>query len=417
MRAQAFRSVVALSLMTAVAVPAMAEVRFTSEPFRVNRTDDFKQMNPVAAFSGAGSALVVWENDQRGIRGLFQRLDGTVASAQLNLVANETLGTRNEGIVRSRKDPSVAFLSNGQFLLGWTEERAYVRASPFYEDRQIQDQDVFIQRFNTSGNPVGAPVRVHSTSTGFQSLPQVAALPNGGALVLWKNAITAAGAPSQGSIINARLINAAGQPVGAELKLNDDVTSDHADVAVGRNGFLVVWDAKVDGQIDVFGRLFENSGKPQGNAFRINAATAGNQRWPAVAAGTDGNFLVAWQGYVSNRSDVHIHGQFISPAGGFLGKGFLISSNTGTQLAPSLAATKAGFVATWLDGNHLGYGIEAVELSNLGARLGEEIRVADSRVRANYRQSIAADGKGGFLIPWETNNGRAQVIVARGLRQ
>ena len=403
--------------MTAVAVPAMAEVRLASEPFRVNRTDDFKQMNPVAAFSGAGSALVVWENDQRGIRGLFQRLDGTAASAQLNLVPNETLGTRNEGIVRSRKDPSVAFLSNGQFLLGWTEERAHVRASPFFEDRQIQDQDVFVQRFNTSGSPVGTPVRVNSTAAGFQSAPQVSALPNGGALILWKNALSAAGLPSQGGIIGARMVNAAGQPVGTEIKINDDATADHADVSVGRNGFLVVWDAKVDGQIDVFARLYENSGKPLGNAFRVNTATAGNQRWPAVAAGPDGNFLVAWQGYVSSRSDVHIHGQFISPVGGFLGNAFPISSNTGVQLAPSLAVTKAGFLATWLDGNHLGYGIEAVEISNLGSRLSEEIRVADSRVRANYRQSIAADGKGGFLIPWETSNGRAQVIVARGLRQ
>jgi hypothetical protein len=415
-RAQTFRSVVALSLMAAVAVPAVAEVHPTSAPFRVNRTDDFKQMNPVAAFSSAGSALEVWENDQRGIRGLFQRLDGTATSAQLNLVANETLGTRNEGIVLSRKDPSVAFLVNGQFLLGWTEQRAYVRASPFFEDRQIQDQDVFVQRFNTAGDPVGSPVRVNSVAAGFQSAPKVTALPNGGALILWRNALTLAGTPSQGGI-GARMVNAAGQPVGAEIKISDDTTADHADVAVGRNGFLVVWDAKVNDQIDVFGRLYENSGKPLGNAFRINTATAGNQRWPAVAVGADNNFLVAWQGYVSDRSDVHIHGQFLSPVGGFLGKAFRISSNTGTQLAPSLAATKTGFVATWLDGNYLGYGIEAVELSNLGARLGEEIRVADSRVRPNYRQSIAADGKGGFLIPWETNSGRAQVIVARGLRQ
>ena len=60
MRAQTFRSVVALSLMTAVALPAMAEVRPASEPFRVNRTDDFKQMNPVAAFSGTWEGA--WDN-------------------------------------------------------------------------------------------------------------------------------------------------------------------------------------------------------------------------------------------------------------------------------------------------------------------------------------------------------------------
>lgn len=415
MRAQTFRSVVALSLMTAVALPAMAEVRPASEPFRVNRTDDFKQMNPVAAFSGTGSALVVWENDQRGIRGVFQRLDGAAVSAQLNLVTNETLGTRGEGLVRSRRDPSVAFLSNGQFLLGWTEERAYVRASPFFEDRQIQDQDVFLQRFSASGSPIGTPVRVNSTAAGFQSAPKVVVLSNGSAFVLWRNAITAPGIPWRGGI-GGRMVNSAGQPVGSDLSITNEASADHADVAVGRNGFLILWDATVDGQVDVFARLYESSGRARGDAFLVNTGTAGNQRWPAAAVGADGNFLVAWQGYVSDRSDVHIHGQFISPAGGFLGTEFLISSNTGTQLAPSVAATKGGFITTWLDGDSLGYGIEAVEISNLGARMSEEIRVADSRVRANYRQSIAADGNGGFLIPWETTSGRAQVILARGLR-
>lgn len=413
MRQQASRWLTALSLAAAVAVPAAAEIHPMGSPFRVNRTDDFKQENPVAAFSASGAALVVWQNDQNGIRGAFQRLDGTPASGQLTLVANETLGTRNEGLVKSRKDPAVAFLPNGHFLLAWTEEVAFVRASPFYEDRQVQDQDVYVQRFNAAGIPAGSPTRL-TTAAGFQSVPKVAVLDNGNAVAIWKTTI--AGATPQGGI-SGRLLTSTGQPVGAELKISDDAAADHAAVAAGRNGFLVAWDATVNNQVDVFGRLYETSGRVSGPAFRVNTSAAGNQRWPAVAAGTDGNFLVAWQGYVTNRADVHIYGQFVSPAGGFLGTSFLISHNDGSQLAPALAATKSGFVASWLEGYTLGYGIQAVELTSLGARVGDEVTVVPLRARKNYRQSIAADGKGGLLIPWETNNGRAQVIVARGLHQ
>jgi hypothetical protein len=63
-----------------------------------------------------------------------------------------------------------------------------------------------------------------------------------------------------------------------------------------------------------------------------------------------------------------------------------------------------------------------VELGLTGSRLGDEFWVVDDRVQKNYRTSIATDGKGGFLIPWETisfdaaSRGR-QVISARGLHQ
>ncbi|HEV2855809.1 MAG TPA: hypothetical protein VHC97_23680 [Thermoanaerobaculia bacterium] len=414
MRLQTSWLLTALSLVAVVAVPAAAEIRPLGAPFRVNRTDDFKQENPVAAFSGSGTALVVWQNDQNGIRGIFQRLDGTALSSQLSLVANETLGSRNEGLVTSRRDPAVAFLPNGQFLLAWTEEKAYVRASPFYEDRQVQDQDVFVQRFDASGAAAGARYRVNNAAAGLQTVPKIALLANGNAFVVWKT--STGGATPQGGI-GGRLISATGQPVGADFRVSEEATADHAAVAAGRNGILVAWDSTVNGQVDVFARLYETSGRASGPAFRVNASPAGTQRWPAVVAGSDGNFLVSWQSHVISRADVHIFGQFLSPVGGFLGNSFLISRNDGTQLAPALAATKTGFVASWLEGYTLGYGIQAVELTNLGARVGDEVTVVPLRARKNYRQSIAADGKGGILVPWETNNGRAQVIVARGLHQ
>src|SRR5215203_6321682 len=94
MRKRAFRLAIVLSLL---AFPVLAEIQPLGSPFRVNQTSDFKQKNPVAAFAASGNALVVWENDQNGLRGAFQRLDGTAVSGQLTLVANENLAGRSEG--------------------------------------------------------------------------------------------------------------------------------------------------------------------------------------------------------------------------------------------------------------------------------------------------------------------------------
>ncbi|HVR95710.1 MAG TPA: hypothetical protein VMW27_03795 [Thermoanaerobaculia bacterium] len=413
MRSKPFRWMTVPLLAALAALPVAAEVQPLGDAFRVNRTNDFKQQNPVAAFSPSGTALVVWENDQNGLRGIFQRLDGTPVSAELALVANNTLNGQYEGLVRTRKDPTVAFLSSGHFLLAWTEERAYLRSYPFFENRQVEDREIFIQRFDAAGAPAGPRHRVNSIP-GMQSVPKIAVLPDGNAVVLWKS-----DGPTPGrATIMARLVQGMGQPAGPEIQVTTDATADHAAIAAGRNGFLVVWDALVNGEHDIFGRLYDTAGRSVGNDFRVSAAE-GWQRWPAAAAGKDGNFLVAWHSFTTDRSIVRIHGQFVSPQGGFLGEPFRISTDEGTgQLAPALAPTPSGgFIAAWLDWSDAGLGINAVELGATGSRIGDEFWVSEARVQKNYRTSIAANGQGGFLIPWETIATKRQVIVARPIGQ
>ena len=136
----------------------------------------------------------------------------------------------------------------------------------------------------------------------------------------------------------------------------------------------------------------------------------------AVAAGADGNYLVAWHNTLE-RGVVHIYGQFVGAAGGFLGAPFQISGNIRSQVAPALAAAKNGFIATWRESFPSGLGIRAVELDHLGARVGNEIEVTKTGVSKNYRTNVAADGKGGFLVPWETGFRGRRVIAARSLGQ
>ena len=81
-------------------------------------------------------------------------------------------------------------------------------------------------------------------------------------------------------------------------------------VAADSNGnFVVVWEGNgVDDPAGVFGRRFLADGTPQGPEFRVNTTTAGNQRAPVVAMADDGSFAVAWDtpkpGTTSNRPAV-----------------------------------------------------------------------------------------------------------------
>jgi hypothetical protein len=417
MISKSHRWLAALPLLTALAVPAHAGVEPQGTAFRVNVTNDFRQQNPVSAFAPTGNALVVWENDQKGIRGLFQSPSGAAVSAELTLVANQTIPGSSEGPVRTRKDPAVGFLKDGSFLLAWTEERAYLRTFPFIEERQVQDRDIHVQRFNANGTPAGEPVRVNTFARGFQSVPKLVVRPSGDAILVWRQ--ESAGLTALDGV-NGRLVNASGRPVGPELRVSGNPSADHVAVAATAKGFLVTWEILTNGQNDVFARLYDASARPVGAEFRVNPSTEGQQRWPAVAAGKDGNFLVAWQSYLTDRSIVRIFGQFVGPAGGFLGASFLISTDEGTgQLAPALAPTpQGGFLVAWLDWTDLNQlGINAVEINATGGRVGDEFWIAETKVRKNYRTSLAANGTGGYLMPWETNFGTRQVIAARVLGQ
>jgi hypothetical protein len=152
------------------------------------------------------------------------------------------------------------------------------------------------------------------------------------------------------------------------------------------------------------GQLLNNTASPVGSAFRINAIATGRQRRPALApAGADG-FLAAWNGEGQVRGTNRIFGQFVGAAGNLVGGQLAISEGAvEKELVPALAPGRNGhFLAAWL-----GYrsifpaGIFAVELDADGSTLGEPVKLNRRALGANRVLSVAGDGKGSFLIPWE----------------
>src|SRR5882672_6279598 len=135
---------IALSLLPTMAAPVLGQPRPVGNEFRVNGTTEFKQRNPVASFNAGGSSLVVWENDRKGLLGRIYGRDGSPQTDELSLVANQTLArVPSHGLEVLRKEPSVAFLASGEFLLAWTEERDEVSADLFLETRNVLDRDVY----------------------------------------------------------------------------------------------------------------------------------------------------------------------------------------------------------------------------------------------------------------------------------
>lgn len=409
MRPQIHRAWITAASLALLALPALGEVQPVGREVRVNRRTDFKQQNPAAAVAPTGRSLVVWENDQRGLRGQFFAADGSLSGAELTLAESDTL-TAPEQRITARRDPSVAFLPGGGFALAWTEEIADVRSFAYIESRNIVDQDVYLQRFDAAGLPASLRVRLNTTTDGFQRLPRIIGRGNN-LLVTWESA--------DGGIY-VRNLSANGGPVGPEIRLNSAAGSQPVGAA-GASAALIAWEAADGSEAGVFARLLGESGQPVGPVFRVNTDTAGRQRRPTVAAGKDGNFLVAWQGDLAITTQSRVFAQAVGANGNLLGPQLTLVRGEGydvAHIAPALATSPNGhFLLSWLGWpkeNSNDFGMTAAEIDSLGNTIGTPARVSELRVQRNFRRtSIATNGAGRYLLTWEVVAANRQSIDAR----
>jgi hypothetical protein len=422
MRSKPLLWLATLALLPVTAAPMFGQPRPVGNEFRVNGNTESKQHNPVAAYSAGATALVVWENDKNGLRGRFYRQDGSALTAELGLVANQKLPTvPATGTEIVRKDPAVAFLASGDFLLAWTEERDNVSVDIFIEHRVVLERDVYLQKFNGAGVAQGSPVRLNTTTAGWQSLPKILVRNDADAMVVWQSDGRRVGPTGDG--IFGRLVNpATGQPSSAETKLSSvaGLAANPAIAGAANGGFAVAWEAADASSQGVYVRLFAKSAAPRGAEFRINSTVQGLQRRPALTADSNtGGWLLVWQGQAGTIKDSHIYGQFLSAAGGFVGPQLRVSKGIAQgQVSPSVAAAAGGhFLVTWIDYQDIfPVGLFGVELDKLGTAIGPEVEINSAGVNAQTRTSIAVSpNKGSILVPWEgfTASPNAPVISAR----
>lgn len=65
-------------------------------------------------------------------------------------------------------------------------------------------------------------------------------------------------------------------------------------VAVGVNGFVVVWQGPDDDGSGIFARRFAQDGAPIGDQFAVNTVTEGNQTSPRIAADGSGRYVISF---------------------------------------------------------------------------------------------------------------------------
>jgi len=205
----------------------------------------------------------------------------------------------------------------------------------------------------TTGASLTPVVEVASGATAQNLTPRVAALENGGAVVVWSQESLDA----SDHAVFARILGENGAPVGPEFALAapGGDWEGFADVASSQDGgFVATWAGAVPGlYFDVFARPYEADGSPRGATILVNQRRELTQAPPVIAADRAGNFVVTWFSVSTfdpfRANDIYLRA-FRSDSTP-IGDEILVSPESADkQQVPAIALSESGLATvSWVD--------------------------------------------------------------------
>lgn len=263
---------------------------------------------------------------------------------------------------------------------------------------------------------------VNSEQANDQSETAVAALADGGFVVVWETAYSEAeeALDTEDEIVNSsavigQLFDADGNPVGDEFLVNTEFSYYQVDpdvTGLAGGGFVVTWssyDDDVDGDsYGIAAQIFDADGDPVGDEFTVNTQTENSQYGSTITALEDGGFVITWY---SGDSDVDgdeygISAQIFDADGDAVGDEFTVNTEVeGSQYSPAIAALDGGgFVITWhgydTDIDEDISGISAQIYDEDGNAVGSEFQVNATEDEGQYNPDVTGLVGGGFVITW-----------------
>lgn len=256
--------------------------------------------------------------------------------------------------------PAVAPTSDGGFVVAW------MRAIPPYDIDAAHKPHIMARRFNASGVPATAPVKISTGITG-SSRPDVCVDASNQAVVAWSSLDNDEPFASSRSGVVARRFSPASVPVGNQITVAAPTSTTSPDPAIGclAGGiFVVAWQSNQAPAIDVsdiLARRFTQLGRAIGTAVRVNTHLSGLQRRPAVSQSSNGKaYVIVWDGddQAPTPDLVGIYGRSFTSGGVAQGSDFAALEkprDAATVKAADVAhiGTAGHFVVVWENGTTL----------------------------------------------------------------
>ncbi|MFN0055355.1 MAG: Ig-like domain-containing protein [Planctomycetales bacterium] len=318
----------------------------------------------------------------------------------------------NDQQFSSNSDRSFAVTPEGSLFVAWTQTATSQTESTAIQPlEQVAGPSVMARMVDSQGNPQGNEISVSTTPCESAGSPVAGAAGNSGFVVVWESV----GNPldPSGSGVFARLIGPDGTPQGNEFRINQTTLGDQSDPTVAwlsPTRFAVAWAGAGTGDDQgVFARVFDSSGAPLTDELALATTTTGVQHEPALVSLPNVGFEVAWSGAGAGDTS----GVFARPfnfAGQPLAEPFRVNSTTtGAQQSPAIARNGSGsivWIAWQSDGNSedlSGWGIELRQFTSTGAPLTNELLVNQTTEGNQQDPVVVGFTEETFVVAWNGN--------------
>jgi hypothetical protein len=242
-------------------------------------TFENSHIGPNVSMNANGSFVIVWEawhgnDDHSGNWGVYARAYNSSGHPQGDeFQVNQIAGGEN---------PDVVMDGSGDFVVTWLLHSS--------------GQYVRFRRYNSDGTPKGEAVQI-TDSLSSSVRPSIAMDSSGNFVITWQDhPIT-----YKENDVYFQRFEPDGNPIGVPLMVNTYFQSGQGASRVSMNDqgqFIVVWYSRNDHDGDlegVFGQRYDTDGDPFGEEFQINSYVIGCQWFPEVAIKNTGEFVTVWQ--------------------------------------------------------------------------------------------------------------------------
>ncbi len=306
------------------------------------------QSGPALAVDLTGLYSVVWQDYRNGVYPFdpgifFQRYDSALNPQE----SNHNLTTERPDTLK--ENPDIDLSSWGGGVLVWAD----------YRNR---NWDIYGQLISSSGTPIGTNFKVNDdVGSSQQHAPRISISSEGWFVVTWYDNRLG------NDDIFAQRFDSSGRKLGVNARVNSDNTATRQafpDVAADGSGhFTVVWvdwrNGTYPANPDIFARRFDRQMQPLTADKRVNAdGTARAQREPAIAADRMGNVAIIWSDSTGTSWD--IVGQMVDVDGVVREPNFRANAvGDSTQLQPDAALDGRYRYITWADRRNGRYDVYA----------------------------------------------------------
>lgn len=355
--------------------------------------------NPATAIRDDGQYIVVW--DASGdIRAQLHNSDGTNLGSEF-VVNDYTSG--------SQQRPDVAMDGSGDFVITWDGQGA------------TDSDGIWARRFSPTGTPLAAQFRVNASTGSAQHNAAVAIAGDGSFFVSYAD-------DNSGGSLSAQYFNSAGVGQGA-FDVESSGAPDLSSVASTPSGaFVVAYSTQVSGSSRVKFRRYNGETAIDGSGVSVDTAT-GEQLDNSVAMDAAGNFIVAWQESARDGSGTGIYAKRFFAGGSADGQTFRVNTTTsGNQSDPSIAMNAGGSAVVVWSGNGPGdtTGIFAQQFTSVNSAPVNTVPAAQSTPMdvpvvfstANSNKISISDvdaGSGSMKVSLSVTNGTLTLSGVSGL--